>query len=110
MKKSFDKLPYGTFITDLKITEKNQQYIDKFTDHLENYVTDGRIHKYRHALTRFAHLVEKDFDKLTDEEIHKAGGIINSSTFSHTSRNFVSSQSVKILIQNFQNFSINVCN
>ncbi len=31
---------------------KKSAYIDKFIDHLENYVTDGRIHKYGHALIR----------------------------------------------------------
>jgi len=59
MKDSFDKMPYGTFLTDLEITKKNQEHIDKFIQHLKGYVAETRIAKYKNALTRFAHLVEK---------------------------------------------------
>ena len=84
MKKSFDKFPYGTTIKDLKktISPKNSQYVDKFIEHLTGYVTETRLSKYHYTLVRFAYLVEKDFDKLTYEEVRKAGGIINQSNLS----------------------------
>jgi|SRR3989344_1292363 len=82
MKDSFDKLPYGTFLDDLKISKKNKDYIEKFIGHLKGYVVEARIHKYRHAPIRFAYLVEKDFDKLNYEEVRKAGGIINQGALS----------------------------
>ncbi len=79
MKKSFDKLPYGTTLEDLRkeISSKNSHYIDKFIEHMNGYVTDVRIAKYKYTLVRFAYLVEKDFDKLNYDDIRKAGGIIN---------------------------------
>lgn len=92
MKDSFDKLPYGTFLTDLKISSKNKEFIDKFISHLKGYVAETRIHKYQNALTRFAHLVEKDFDKLTYEEIRKAGGIINQSNLSTKTKQDITSE------------------
>lgn len=84
MKKGFDKLPYGTTIEELKkdISPKNAQYIDKFIEHSTGYVTETRLSKYVYTLVRFAHLIEKDFDKLTYEEIRVAGGIINKGNLS----------------------------
>lgn len=77
MKKMFDKLPQNQLIDDLEISLRNKQLIDNLLEHLTGYVTDVRLNKYKYALTRFAYLVEKDFDKLTYEEIRKAGGIVN---------------------------------
>lgn len=84
MKKSFDKLPQGVKIEDLKkeMSPKNLQHIDKFLQHLTGYVTPTRLSKYNYTLVRFAYLVEKDLDKLTYDEIRKAGGIINTSNLS----------------------------
>lgn len=82
MKKNFDKLPYGQLIEDLKISSRNKDLIDKFLKDRKGYVTESRLIKYRHALTRFAYLVEKDLDKLTYDEVREAGGIINQSNLS----------------------------
>ena len=43
---------------------------------ITGYVSDVRIEKYKYSLIRFADLVEKDFDKLTKEEIREAGAVI----------------------------------
>lgn len=82
MQERFDKLPYRTCVGDLEISLKNRQYIERFIQHLKGYVAESRMVKYRHALTRFAHLVEKDFDQLTYDDVRTAGGIINQSSFS----------------------------
>ena len=82
MKDRFEKLPYSVCIRDLLISERNREFIERFIAHQRGYVVEARISKYRHALTRFAHLVEKDFDQLTYDEVRRAGGIINGSTFS----------------------------
>ncbi len=82
MKKSFERLLYKKGIETLEITPRNRTFIKKFIEHLNGYVTEVRIKKYKHALFRFGNLVEKDFDKLTKEEVRKAGGIILSSDFS----------------------------
>lgn len=81
MKKTFDKLPYGKFIEDLKISKRNKEFINRVLKG-KSSCSEQRINKYRNALTRFAYLVEKDFDKLTKEEIAEAGGIINKSNLS----------------------------
>jgi len=78
MKKGFDKLPYGVFVDELEISKRNKEFIDKVL-RIKSNCTPMRISKYRNALYRFAHLVEKDFDKLTREEVIEAGAIINKS-------------------------------
>ena len=82
MKKVFDKLPPSIFINDLKISKRNSELIGKFLKHQRGYVTEKRLNKYRYSLIRFADLVEKDFDKLTKEEVREAGGIINNGNLS----------------------------
>ncbi len=82
MKKEFKKLGYKIGIDKLKVTPRNRKFIEKFIEHMNGYVSILRIQKYKHALFRFANLVEKDFDKLTYEEVRKAGGIINESEMS----------------------------
>jgi integrase len=83
MKNTFDKLPYGTLISDLKISAENKAHIDKVLKHLDGYVADTRIAKYRNSLTRFAWLIETDFEVLhkenRKEEVRQAGAIINKS-------------------------------
>ena len=75
-------MPYGTFVGDLSITTRNKELVTQLVAHLTGYVTEVRIKKYQHALVRFADLVEKDFDRLTYDEVREAGGIINKSSFS----------------------------
>ena len=82
MKKTLDKLPYRSTLNDLEVSPRNLELISKFLAHMDGYVCETRIQKYKHSLTRFANLVEKDMDDLTYEEIRKAGGIINKSEFS----------------------------
>lgn len=82
MKTKLKKLGYKELITDLEVTTKNKQLINKFLEHMKGYVCEMRLKKYQHALYHFGHLVEKDFDKLTYDEVRKAGGIINESEMS----------------------------
>ncbi len=82
MQKEFVKLGYRNGVENLKVTPRNRKFIKDFLEHMNGYVSILRIGKYKHALYRFANLVEKDFDKLTKEEVRKAGGIINESEFS----------------------------
>lgn len=76
MKERFDKLPYGVVLEDLKISKRNKQYVERVLKE-KSSCSDERITKYRNALIRFADLVEKDFDKLTREEVNIANGIVH---------------------------------
>jgi integrase len=86
MRDGFDKLGYKKLVEDLPISKKNEQYIRALVKHLQGYSVDSRIIKYEHSLWRFAYLVEKDFDKLTKEEITQAGGIINKGNLSDATK------------------------
>jgi integrase len=92
MEKRFVKLPKGKTIDDLRISKRNREFINKLLSHLQGHVCPARLVKYKHATTRFAHLVGKDFDKMTYEDIRQAGGIINQSPFATKTKQDVISE------------------
>lgn len=75
MKNRFDKLRRDVSMKDINISARNRDFIDRFTRHLQ--VSKARENKYRYSLFRFAGLIEKDFDKVTEQEIIDASKIIN---------------------------------
>lgn len=79
MKKSFEKMPRNVTIESFKITKRNKEFIDKFLNYMKLHCVPTRWHKYKYVLYRYADLVEKDFDKLTRDEVHESAGIIASS-------------------------------
>jgi len=87
MKQQFDRLDYGVKVKDLKISKNNEKFIDKFLKYMKGHIVEDRLRKYNYVLRRFAHLVEKDFDKLTKEDIREVAGIIaNSKTLTTTTK------------------------
>jgi integrase len=63
------------------LSEKNKEFINKFLEYKQGYITPCAIHSYKYRLTRIADLLEKDFDQATKEDITKIGGLILDSTF-----------------------------
>lgn len=54
---------------------------------MNGYVVKDRWSKYKYSLTRFAHVIERDFDKLTKEDCREVAGIIaQSQTISVTTK------------------------
>ena len=58
------------------ISAKNKEFIQKFLDYKKGYITEQATWKYKYCLTKFADVLEKDFDQATKEEINKIGGMI----------------------------------
>lgn len=107
MKKAFNKLPPNFLVEDLKLSKRNEQFLDKLVNHLKGYVTEVRLKKYIYSMRRFADLIEKDFDKLTREEGRIAGGIIISGNLGVRTKQDVIKEiktSYKILFGNSEDF------
>lgn len=83
MKKELNKLPPNTFIENIKLSARNKKLIDNYLKNYINSLHIDRIYKYKYSLTRFADLIEKDFDNIKDkEEVIKINNIINKSNLS----------------------------
>ena len=84
MKNSYGKVPKNTSIKKIEssLSKTNKSLINKFTEAKKNYVVDIRLRCIKNTLIKFAHLLEKDFNKATKEEITKAGGILIKSNLS----------------------------
>lgn len=85
MKKELNKLPKDVLIADLKISDRNKELIKRFMRDYVSGLYAGRQHKYEYALMRFAYLIEKDFDKLTEDDTVKINNILKTSDLSDRS-------------------------
>jgi len=63
------------------LSQRNKDFIEKFIEHKKGYVTDPQLDSCRYFLSKFAYVLEKDFDKATKDEITKVGGIILQSPY-----------------------------
>ena len=85
MKKAFERNKGNPTIDELyekHISPKNKEMIQKVLEYKRGYITEHAVLKYKWDLTRFAHVLEKDYDQATMEEITKVGGLLLQSDFS----------------------------
>ena len=91
MKSSLNKFVKGEKINTLKISESNRKKIAEFIKSYISHLDEARINKYRYSLMRFASLIEKDFDKLTEDDVQRINAVIGKSNLSEkTLQDFVS--------------------
>lgn len=91
MKNKISRLERGETIDSLKISDNNKKLIESFISDYISHLDDTRIGKYRYSLTRFAFLIEKDFDKVTEDDTQKINAVIGKSDLSaRTLQDFVS--------------------
>ena len=85
MKNSFERStgnPTVDEVYEKYLSDKNKEMIQKLLVYKRGYITEHAALKCKWDLTRFAYVLEKDFDKATKEDITRVGGLILQSDFS----------------------------
>lgn len=94
MKKALEPLPKNIHVVDVfnRLSDRNKEMINKFLEYKRGYVCEHQATKLKYTLSRVADILEKDYDKITREEMDKLGGIILKSSFtSKTQEDFICS-------------------
>lgn len=77
MKKTYPKTQMGEIDKIYNtLSKKNQGFIDKFLDLKKGSITNGHLNHLRTSLIKVANLLEKDFDKVTREDMKIANNIM----------------------------------
>lgn len=96
MKNKLNRLEEKQRVDSLDISDHNQKLIDDFISDYISHLDETRIGKYKYSLIRFAHLIEKDLDKVTEDDTQKINAVIGKSDLSaRTLQDFVAE------VQNF---------
>jgi integrase len=85
MKNSFDRSNRNPTIDEIyenQISSRNKEMIQQVMTYKKGYITEKAALKIRWHLTKFAYVLETDFDKATKEEITKVGGLLLQADFS----------------------------
>ncbi|MDP2925338.1 MAG: site-specific integrase [Nanoarchaeota archaeon] len=90
MKNKLNRLEKEQTVSELKISENNKKLIDTFISDYISHLDNTRINKYKYSLIRFAHLIEKDFNKISEDDTQKINAVIGKSDLSaRTLQDFV---------------------
>jgi len=90
MKNKLNRLEENQRVDELSISEHNKKIIDDFISDYVSHLDETRIGKYKYSLIRFANLIEKDFDKVTEDDTQKINAVIGKSDLSaRTLQDFV---------------------